>query len=380
MKAQSLLPFGLGAIVGAAGLALLPTLSPPSVAASVQNTPLAPLQYDPSRSLAPLVTKLSPAVVNLEVTQAVSEMGLGRSPFGAPEGALRQGMGSGFFISPDGYLVTNNHVVDGARQVTVHMDGGRELPGAVVGTDPRTDLALVKVELAKGEIVHHVALGDSDAARVGDWVVAIGAPFGLDHTVTAGIISAKSRVIGAGPYDDFLQTDASINPGNSGGPLFNLEGEVVGVNTAINPRGQGIGFSVPSNVVKSVVEVLKTDGRVARGWIGVGLRPLPDELRPALKLGAAQAAVVSEVYQGTPAAKAGLQKGDIVLKVDGETAESTDGLIRTIGARRPGDVLRLSVLRAGEPLELRVTLAERPDEDDLQSGAFLRDAPRAPKR
>lgn len=376
MQAKSLLPFGLGAIVGAAGLALLPALSPPSVAAGVISAPLAPLPYDPSRSLAPLVEKLAPAVVNLEVTQAVTGVGLSGAPFGLPGGALRQGMGSGFFISSDGYLVTNNHVVEGARAVTVHLEGGRELAGEVVGTDPRTDLALVKVQLERGEAAHHVVLGDSDAARVGDWVVAIGAPFGLDHSVTAGIISAKGRVIGAGPYDDFLQTDASINPGNSGGPLFNLEGEVVGVNTAINPRGQGIGFSVPSNVVKGVVDVLKREGRVARGWMGVGLRPLTAALQAELKVATDRAAVVSEVYEGTPAAKAGLRQGDVLLAVDGEGAESTDALIRRIGARRPGESLRLSVSRAGEPLELTVVLAERPDEEDLQSGAFLR----SPKR
>ena len=372
MQAKAVLPFGLGAIVGATGLALLPAMSPPSIAASTESTPLAPLQYDPSRSLAPLVEKLAPAVVNLEVSHSVNAVSLGRAPFSVPDGVIRQGMGSGFFISSDGYLITNNHVVEGARAVTVHLEGGRELPGEVVGTDPRTDLALVKVQLGKGEAAHHVTLGDSDAARVGDWVVAIGAPFGLDHSVTAGIISAKGRVIGAGPYDDFLQTDASINPGNSGGPLFNLEGEVVGVNTAINPRGQGIGFSVPSNVVKSVVDELKHEGRVARGWMGVGLRPLTEPLKAELKVTTDRAAVVSEVYEGTPAAKAGLRQGDVLLAIDGEGAESTDALIRQIGARRPGETLRLSVSRAGAPLELTVVLAERPDEDDLHSGAFLR--------
>ncbi|MFM2246507.1 MAG: hypothetical protein RL071_2581 [Pseudomonadota bacterium] len=371
MKVHALLPFALGAGMSAGALLLLPHLNA-AVAAkgSDASAPAAPLTYDPSRSLAPLVDGLGPAVVNLRVTQGAQAQPSGWPAPGLPDG-LRQGAGSGFFVSADGYLVTNNHVVEGARSVTVNLEGGAELPGTVVGADPRTDLALVKVELAQGQTVPFVKLGDSDKARVGDWVVAIGAPFGLDHSVTAGIISAKSRDIGAGPYDDFIQTDASINPGNSGGPLFNLDGEVVGVNTAINPRGQGIGFSVPSNVVRGVIEALRSDGRVARGWMGVGLTPLSPSLKARLAVDADKAAVVGTVYPGTPAAEAGLEPGDVILSLDGAAAASTEGLIRAIGARKPGELLRLEVLRDGEKTELKVTLAERPDEEDLQSGAFL---------
>ncbi|MBL8616674.1 MAG: trypsin-like peptidase domain-containing protein [Deltaproteobacteria bacterium] len=371
MKVHALLPFALGAGMSAGALLLLPQLNPAVAAKGAETSaPAAPLTYDPSRSLAPLVDELGPAVVNLRVTQGAQAQLGGWSAPGLPE-ALRQGAGSGFFVSADGYLVTNNHVIDGARSVTVNLEGGAALPGTVVGADPRTDLALVKVELPKGQTVPFVTLGDSDKARVGDWVVAIGAPFGLDHSVTAGIISAKSRDIGAGPYDDFIQTDASINPGNSGGPLFNLDGEVVGVNTAINPRGQGIGFSVPSNVVRGVIEALRADGRVARGWMGVGLTPLSPSLKERLAVEADQAAVVGTVYPGTPAAEAGLEPGDVIVALDGAAASTTDGLIRAIGARKPGEQLRLEVLRDGEKTELKVTLAERPDEEDLQSGAFL---------
>jgi serine protease Do len=371
--------FGFGALIGASGvLVLQDQFGPVAMAEELANPPLEPLSYDPRFSLAPLVERLGPAVVHLQVTQAVPAAPAGFPFFsGMAEGeVLRKGEGSGFFVSADGYLVTNNHVVDEAREVRVRFADGRSMQGEVVGTDPRTDIALVKVKLEKGTTVPFVPLGQSSRARVGDQVVAIGAPFGLDHTVTTGIISAKGRNIGAGPYDDFIQTDASINPGNSGGPLFNLYGEVVGVNTAINPRGQGIGFAVPSDMVADIIEQLKTDGKVARGWMGVGLQPLSPEEAKKLKIpkGSAGslegAVVVGAVYANTPAAKADLRAGDLVVALEGKPLSGTEALIREVGRHAPGETLRLSVLREGETLDLKVQLGERPEEDALQAGRF----------
>ena len=376
------LAFGLALGAGLATVAPR-LLDPVSVAAPLQAAPaqvapaqpapsLGALDYDPSVSLAPLVERLGPAVVHLKVSQKIDLGGIPRQmlPFLDldPEALdqLRMGEGSGFVISADGYILTNNHVVADAEELTVVFADERELKGRVVGTDPRTDVALVKVD-ADGPLPT-VPLGSSQAARVGDRVVAIGNPFGLSHTVTAGILSARGRVIGAGPYDDFLQTDASINPGNSGGPLFNLRGEVIGINTAINPRAQGIGFSVPIDMVTPLIDELKSTGRVARGWIGVGLKQLDAELAKQLELEGTEGVLVGAVYKGTPAADAGLLPGDVVLRLDGEAVGSSEALIRKVGSRRPGDVVKLDVVREGKPKTLKVALAERPDEGDLQRG------------
>ncbi len=353
-----------------------PSADRADAAAQTVGAGSATLDYDPSVSLAPLVEDLGPAVVHLKVSQEVDlESMVPRQmlPFLDIDPdqlkRMQQGEGSGFLISADGYILTNNHVVADADEVTVILADEREFTATVVGTDPRTDVALVKIEDEDG--FPTVALGSSSAARVGDRVVAIGNPFGLEHTVTTGIISAKGRVIGAGPYDDFLQTDASINPGNSGGPLFNLKGEVVGINTAINPRAQGIGFSVPIDMVKDILDDLKEDGRVARGWIGVGLRAVDDELARTLDLDAGGGVMIGAVYQGTPGAEAGLQPGDVVLSLEGEALDDTEGFIRAIGSFRPGDAVELLVLRDGKKKRLDVTLAERPEEDDLRRGRFL---------
>ena len=342
----------------------------------------AALDYDPSVSLAPLVDQLGPAVVHIKVTQEVDIQSMvprQMLPFLDidPEELKRmqQGEGSGFLISEDGYILTNNHVVANADEVTVILADEREFTAAVVGTDPRTDVALVKIEDEDG--FPTVELGSSSGARVGDRVVAIGNPFGLEHTVTTGIISAKGRVIGAGPYDDFLQTDASINPGNSGGPLFNLKGEVVGINTAINPRAQGIGFSVPIDMVKDILDELKEDGTVSRGWIGVGLRAVEPSVaeRLDLEVDEGEGVMIGAVYQGTPGAEAGLEPGDVVLELDGEELDDTEGFIRAVGDRRPGDEIKLLLLRDGKKKRLSVTLAERPEEDDLRRGRFLAPEP-----
>ncbi|MBW1713781.1 MAG: DegQ family serine endoprotease [Deltaproteobacteria bacterium] len=272
-----------------------------------------------------LAEKLKPAVVNIDTEATVSVGGPFTSPnmprdfkdfferfFGRmPEQKQRrQAMGSGFIVSEDGYIVTNNHVVEKAEKITVRLLDKRHFEAKVVGSDPKTDVALLKIE---ANDLPHVILGDSDKLKVGEWVLAIGNPFGLDHTLTAGIVSAKGRIIGAGPYDDFIQTDASINPGNSGGPLFNFHGEVVGMNTAIIAQGQGIGFAVPVNVVKDVISQLKDKGRVVRAELGVLIQPVTKELAESFGLEEIKGALISQVMSGSPAEKAGLRRGDIVI-------------------------------------------------------------------
>jgi len=355
-----------------------------------------PSTFNPAQSFAPLVEALQPAVVNVFVKQKVTmqdmgipeewqfffgpngqrsggdDQGQGSSPFVNPHGKgrsySREGQGSGFLISADGYILTNNHVVADADEVKVKLTNDQELDAKVVGTDPRTDIALIKVDA--GKELPWVKLGNSDGVKVGDWVVAIGNPFGLSHTVTAGIVSAKGRVIGAGPYDDFIQTDASINPGNSGGPLFDLGGNVVAINTAIVAQGQGIGFAVPINVVTAEIEELKANGKVSRGWIGVALQPLDEDIAKALGANVKEGALVREVYPDTPGSKAGLKDGDIVTKIDGKGVKESDELVKAVGAHRPGDVITLTIVRDGKSKDLKLTLQERPDEDQLKAGVY----------
>ncbi len=333
--------------------------------------------YNPSQSLAPLVKALQPAVVNIQVKQKVAQRTMPMSPFfspffggQAPQGEtqyrVKTGQGSGFIISEDGYLLTNYHVVADADEVLVKLADEREFVGTVVGKDSRIDIALVKIE-AKGDLPH-VAMGQSDGMEVGDWVVAIGNPFGLTHTVTAGIVSAKGRVIGAGPYDDFIQTDASINPGNSGGPLFNLKGQVIGINTAINASGQGIGFAVPSDMVSPFLEDLKTQGRISRGWLGIGLQNLDEAL--AASMGVESGVLVSQVYDDQPAADAGVQPGDVITKFGGEEVASNTELIRLVGKHPAGEKIKMGITRNGKDKSLTVTLGERPGEQELRRASF----------
>ncbi len=277
-------------------------------------------------------------------------------------------LGSGFLISSDGYILTNNHVVEKADLVNVKLQKGEKtLKAKVIGTDPETDLALIKIE--NGGSLPYLKLGDSAKMRVGDWVVAIGNPFGLTHTVTAGIISAKGRIIGAGPYDDFIQTDASINPGNSGGPLLNQAGEVIGINTAIVASGQGIGFAVPSNIAKDVVAQLKDKGKVRRGMIGVTIQSVDENSAKALGLAKPQGALVNQVSPGGPADKAGIVPGDVITELNGQPVTDSHDLTTRVGVLAPGDSVTVTVIRKGKSQNLKITLTER----DLK--AFAQDSP-----
>ena len=280
---------------------------------------------------------------------------------GGPRGRVVTGQGSGFFISADGYAVTNNHVVDGADKVEVTTDDGKTYSAKVIGTDARTDLALIKVE--GGSNFPFAKLSDSKP-RIGDWVLAVGNPFGLGGTVTAGIVSASGRDIGNGPYDDFIQIDAPVNKGNSGGPAFNTEGEVMGVNTAIySPSGGsvGIAFSIPASTVKSVIAQLKDKGSVSRGWIGVQIQPVTPDIADSLGLKKAEGALVAEPQANGPAAKAGIELGDVITKVNGETVKDARELARTIGGLSPGSAVKLDVLHKGQDKTINLTLGQLPN-------------------
>lgn len=270
----------------------------------------------------------------------------------------QRSLGSGFIISPDGYIVTNNHVIADADEVKVNLQGGdKSYDAKVVGLDPETDLALLKIKVKQK--LPQLSFGDSDKARVGQWVVAIGNPFGLDHTVTAGIISAKGRVIGSGPFDDFIQTDASINPGNSGGPLLNMDGEVIGINTAIIASGQGIGFAIPSNMAGEIIAQLKKDKKVLRGWLGVTIQDLDENTAKALDLKEPKGALISSVLPGQPAEKAGLESGDVILAVDDDSVEDMNALLKKIASLPPGQKAKLAVWRKGEEKIFFVKLGQR---------------------
>jgi len=282
---------------------------------------------------------------------------------GGPRGGrgMVTGQGSGFFISADGYAVTNNHVVDSADKVEVTTDDGKAYSAKVIGTDARTDLALIKVE--GGSNFPYAKLSDSKP-RIGDWVLAVGNPFGLGGTVTAGIVSASGRDIGNGPYDDFIQIDAPVNKGNSGGPAFNTEGEVMGVNTAIySPSGGsvGIAFSIPASTVKNVIAQLKDKGSVSRGWIGVQIQPVTPDIADSLGLKKAEGALVAEPQTNGPAAKAGIESGDVITAVNGETVKDARELARTIGGFAPGTAVKLSVLHKGQDKVINLTLGQLPN-------------------
>ena len=351
--------------------------NPQTVSAStISETPMVPANFSN------LAEKVRPGVVNIQVVKKVKNVDFGfrgnpfgeQNPFGdffgpffegnPPSGEYKQqGIGSGFVISQDGYILTNNHVVEDADQIKVKLANGKEYEGKVVGRDPKTDLALVKIERASD--LHPLKLGNSEDLKVGSWVVAIGSPFGLEQTVTAGIVSAKGRVIGSGPYDNFIQTDASINPGNSGGPLVNMGGEVVGINTAIIPNGQGIGFAIPINTAKEIVPQLEEKGHVTRGWMGVSIQGVTPALAKSFDLKEKQGALVAQVVSGGPAEKAGIEQGDVILGFDGkEIAESKD-LPRIVASTPVGKTVTVKLLRNGKVVDGQVKVGEMEENVDI---------------
>jgi serine protease Do len=278
-----------------------------------------------------------------------------------PKSYKARSLGSGFIIDAKGYVVTNNHVVEGADKIKIILVGGKEYQATVKGRDPKTDLALIQIVKPPADLPF-LKLGDSDAMQVGDWVLAVGNPFGLGHTVTQGIISAKGRVIGAGPYDNFLQTDASINPGNSGGPLLNLKGEVIGINTAILASGQGIGFATPSNIAKSIIPQLESKGKVVRGMIGVQVQNVTPDLAKSFGMSEPKGALVGQVNPGTPAAKAGIHRGDIIIEFNGHAIHEMNELPRLVADTAPGSKATVKVLREGKEKTLNLTITELTDE------------------
>jgi serine protease Do len=339
-----------GSILASGGLAFAAVNddAPRPLAATEQ-----PIVRDPG--YADLVEKVAPAVVAVgtERSAPVARPGDPR----VRRGLVPAGLGSGFVVDPSGLVVTNNHVIDGADQVHVTLADGRRLQARIVGTDERTDIALLQVEA--GGPLPHVALGDSDRVRVGDRIVAVGNPFGLGGTVTAGIVSARNRDIRNGPDAEFLQLDAAINSGNSGGPTFDVHGRVIGINTAIlSPSGGsvGIGFAIPSNQARAVIEQLRTRGSVERGWIGVSIQPVTPDMVPDLGLDRATGVLIGQVTRGGPAMRAGLRPGDVIVAVDGKAVETPRDVTRPVAAAAPGTTVAVTVWRDGADRTLSVTV------------------------
>jgi serine protease Do len=342
-----------------------------STGSTVSETPMVPANFSD------LAAAVRPGVVNIQVVKKVKNVGFGfrnfsgnpfgdNNPFGdffgpfsegnPPRSFEQKGVGSGFVMSRDGYVLTNNHVVEDADQIKVKLANGKEYEGKIAGRDPKTDLALIKIEGVSD--LHPLRLGNSDDLKVGSWVVAVGSPFGLEQTVTAGIVSAKGRVIGSGPYDNFIQTDASINPGNSGGPLINMKGEVVGINTAIIASGQGIGFAIPINMAKEVAPQLEQKGHVTRGWLGVAIQEVTPDLAKSFDLKEKKGALVSQVVSGGPAEKAGVEQGDIILRFDGKEVSSSQDLPRIVASTPVGKTVTLEISRNGKVIDRQVKVGE----------------------
>jgi serine protease Do len=324
-----------------------------------------------------LAKKLNPVVVNIRTAKKIVPKQRPRhpqqqNPFGnnffdeffnryfdeMPQQKPRreQSLGTGFIISSDGYILTNNHVVNGADEVMVKLADGREVKAEIKGIDEKVDLALLKIsESAK---LPSAELGDSDALQVGEWVMAIGNPFGLSHTVTAGIVSAKGRVIGSGPYDDYIQTDASINPGNSGGPLFNSQGQVIGINTAIISGGGGIGFAIPASIAKTVVDQLRDSGKVTRGYLGIRFQPLTADLAKSFGLDSEKGALVANVDKDTPAERAGLKNGDVILEFDGKPINEGNELPRYVAVTPVDKKVKLVIFRDGKKIDVALVVGK----------------------
>ncbi|MCJ7540517.1 MAG: DegQ family serine endoprotease [Desulfobacterales bacterium] len=347
---------------------------PYSMAAKSDTTFLLP------DSFSNLAESASPAVVNIRTVKTIKGGGrvfrhFKKGPFGDDDPMKdffdrfldedqkrdfkQRSLGSGFIIDKDGYIVTNNHVIDNADKIVVILKDEKEFEAKIVGRDKNTDLALIKIESNHNLPV--LGFGDSDALKVGQWVVAIGNPFGLEQTVTAGIVSAKGRVIGSGPYDDFIQTDASINPGNSGGPLLNMKGEVIGINTAIVAGGQGIGFAIPVNLAKNVIVQLKSTGEVTRGWLGVGIQDISEEVAEYYGIKEKKGVLVTEVFPGDPADLAGIKPKDIILSVNGKAVDSARQLTGMIADISVGDTIQIKINRNGKTRTTDVKIAKRED-------------------
>ncbi len=379
------LAIGLALIAGVLSFGVAPgalAASEAQAAAAEAST------YNVPPSFTDIAEQVNPCVVNISTTKVVS--GGDMYNFGAPfRGSpferffggdeffkhffgdrpgreyRQRSLGSGFIISKDGYLFTNNHVIERADEITVRLSNGNEYSAVVKGSDKNTDIALLKIDA--DEKLPAATLGKSSELRVGEWVMAIGNPFGLSQTVTAGIVSATGRVIGAGPYDDFIQTDASINPGNSGGPLFNMAGEVVGINTAIVAQGQGIGFAIPIDMAKEILPALKQEGRVTRGWLGVSVQDVTKEIADSLGLKSEDGVLVAHAFEGDPAAEAGIMSGDVIISINGEPVADTQELLRVVASIPVDTEVDVGVVREGAEKHFTVVVKERPDSKTLIS-------------
>ncbi len=343
-----------------------PTAATPSM---LSEAPMVPANFSE------LAERVKAGVVNIQVVNTVKNIGFrqfpgnpfgDQNPFGdffgrffggdMPPSFEQKGVGSGFIVGREGTILTNNHVVEQADQIKVKLANGKEYDAKVLGRDPKTDLALLKIDGVSN--LQPLPLGDSDDLKVGSWVVAVGSPFGLEQTVTAGIVSAKGRVIGSGPYDNFIQTDASINPGNSGGPLINMKGEVVGINTAIIASGQGIGFAIPINMAKEITPQLQEKGHVTRGWLGVSIQEVTPELAKSFGLKEKKGALVAQVVSGSPAEKAGIEQGDIIVEFDGKEVSDSKDLPRIVASTPVGKAVTVRLSRDGKILDRQVKVGE----------------------
>jgi serine protease Do len=373
----TILGAGLGA--WAAGRGEAPAPAPLAPAAQVQ-APILPVQMPlTTGTFAKVAEAIKPAVININtVSKGGAGLG-GRTPFEeffgeeffrrffgeAPERIPQRSLGSGVIVDPTGVALTNAHVVEKATEIEVITTDGSKHKAKVVGMDRKTDLAVLKLDEGKGRF-NAARLGDSDRIQVGDWVIAVGSPFGLQATVTAGIISAKARQLGQGPFDDFLQTDAAINPGNSGGPLVNMQGEIIGINTAIVAGGSGIGFAIPSNMARRIYTELLAKGKVTRGWLGVSIQPLTPELAKSFGAKDTKGVLISDVVGESPAAKAGLKAGDILLEFEGKKMEAPADLQRAVGFTAPGHSAKVKVWRDQGERTLEIKVGEAPEEREAQ--------------
>lgn len=329
-----------------------------------------------SKGFVEVAKKVQPSVVSIRSERTVTGspgQGLGEdffkgTPFedffkqhgGPPAKRKQMGEGSGVIVDGKGYILTNYHVVTGADKLTIRLFDGKELKGTVQGTDPKTDLAVVHVEAKELPVA---TLGDSDKLQVGEWAIAIGSPFGLEETVTVGVISAKGRTgLGTGTYEDFIQTDASINPGNSGGPLVNIDGEVIGINAMIIQPGQGIGFAIPINLAKTIMMELINQGKVVRPWVGIGLQDLNPELMKSFNVEEKEGTLISQVFEGSPAEKAALKVGDIVVEIDGKKTKNSQDVVREVLKKKVGQKIELDLIREGKRIKVEVTTTEMPPE------------------